>query len=136
MDREMAEQLAAGTRQDLTADDVHDILEAVLGALVTCNACSSDGVIDVVSDVDVEALVGYGQPVAGGRLQAGSSIPCPRCGGASGGTPGLDRTVVAWVCGDAGYQPCGSGRPIDGHDLCGWKIVLPLPGDGVPPKRT
>jgi hypothetical protein len=124
MKHEIALQIAASTVDELSVSEAERLVSTYLSHLARCPACDSE---PFKVGRDIEIPVPYEQRPA--RIERGTEIPCPRCGG-----EGTDPDVVAWHCLSTGYgQHCRNEAERDqygmAHVNCGQRLVLPIPQD-------
>jgi hypothetical protein len=87
--------------------------------------------VQAAERLELDALRQNGSSAEHVFIDEGSLVPCPRCGGKDGPSPGQDRTNVRWYCvlETSWERGCDPTRREEGHDACGWRLVLPLPSD-------
>jgi hypothetical protein len=121
MNRDTAVTLAAAAGH-ATEGDVNMILNTFLVSVARCNVCDDTGTVTFHRETSV----------AQSKVEAGTHIACPNCGGASEGEKAIpgDPDFFGWHCfrGDS-VATCRSRREGDdaAHVMCGLRVLLPLP---------
>lgn len=132
MKRELAERLASTVVDELTVGQARAVIAEFLVQLVACPLCDGGGEFIYRRPGFVDNAVR--------RPGKGS---CPVCGSTDEDDSGRgDPDWVAWVCAQGkSVEECrrqGSSDDAenrDGHEVCGYRVVLPLPVDDTNSSR-
>ncbi|MFI5045591.1 MAG: hypothetical protein ACHQIG_00890 [Acidimicrobiia bacterium] len=128
MKREIAERFAALAVEGTTTNQVQRITAEFFKQLALCPGCDGEKVITFGHDVSLDVgAQGRSHSVEHRFIPAGTTGSCPRCGG-----DGHDPAFVVWHCEkgqrteDCKYDQHGDASRREGHEGCGWRIMVPL----------
>lgn len=121
MKQEIATKLAATEVEGLAVDKAAKVVGAFLGHLSSCAVCDGE---PFLTGRELSVQTGYSTENV--VIDAGTAMPCPKCGGDGG-----DPDFVMWVCrqGDSRRQ-CEADRAGEAarsarHADCGLHVCLP-----------
>jgi len=91
------------------------MVEQLTTLLSECSSCGGTGQLRVEGS---PVHLGDGLSRQSTTVDAGSTMDCPTCQ-----KSGLDPDHVRWTCVED-YLPCTSRSAVDGHEGCGYRVVL------------
>lgn len=135
MKTDTAIRFAASAENGVTVAQTQHIVAEYLKYVARCPVCENEGRFTFGRDVNMRMRDTYkpNEALSERTVVAGTEAPCPRCGGPDeDGTVRGDPNHVAWHClqGDTDtncrFDRNGDLRRREGHEGCGWRIILPL----------
>ncbi len=91
------------------------MVEQLTTLLSECSSCGGTGQLRVEGS---PIHLGDGRSRQQATVDAGGTMDCPTCQAS-----GRDPDNVRWTC-VADFQPCTAQRVCDGHDRCGYRVIL------------